>query len=86
MKVVQNPTKSYSVDATVEQIKKIIARVPEFAKGGKLISSDDFISEYEFEFSTLMVGNIITVSLNSIDEEKTEIKLDARRVMGAYNT
>lgn len=86
MTMVQNPTKSYTVDATVEQIKKIIARVPEFAKGGELISSEDFISEYEFEFSTLMVGNIITVSLNSIDEEKTEIKLDARRVMGAYNT
>ena len=53
MAIIQNPEKSFTVDASVEQIKKIIDRVPEFAKGGKLISSDDFICQYEFEFSTL---------------------------------
>ena len=85
MAIIQNPEKSFTVDASVEQIKKIINRVPEFAKGGKLISSDDFICQYEFEFSTLKVGNVITVSLNSVDDNKTEIKLEARRILGAFN-
>jgi len=84
MGMIQNPTKSFTVNKSVNEVKQIINRITEFTKC-KLKSSDNIINEYEFDFSTLMVGNIVTMSLNEVSENKTEINLEARRVMGAYD-
>lgn len=83
--MITNPVKTFTVDKSIMDIKQFISRIPEFTHKCKLKSTDDIINEYEFDFSTLMIGNIITLSLNSITETKTEIKLEARRVMGAYD-
>jgi len=82
--MIQNPTKTIKIDKSINDIKSIIKRIPEFSKS-KLTNEDGILNEYEFDFSTLMVGNIITLSLNEINDNKTEIKLEARRVMGAYD-
>lgn len=82
--MITNPVKVFTVERSIESIKQFIPRITEFS-GGKLTLFDDIINDYEFDLSRFMIGDIITMSLASKSETQTEIKLEARRVMGAYD-
>tara|TARA_R110002074_G_C12239557_1_gene639088 strand:- start:57 stop:590 length:534 start_codon:yes stop_codon:yes gene_type:complete len=84
MALVSNPRKDITVDFTIEEVDKAVSRVHEFTKG-KLTSHDSILKEYVISYLFLGMGNIITVSLESVSENKTTVKLEASRLIGAYD-
>lgn len=93
--MIPNPTKSITLNLPIDKVDKIVGYLPQhilskhlnmggytFSKREKLF--DDIVYEIS-KLEALSLGVVITITLSKIDEDKTQVTIEIRRAMGAFD-
>ena len=85
--MIPNPRKVVTIDFTLEELKEAIKRVPGyFSDKYQLLESNDVFNQYTLgatEF--LSAGVYMDVGLSSAAEKRTEVTIEVRRKIGAFD-
>lgn len=84
---IPNPTKKITLNFSLEQVKKTILRIPVMSYPKyKLTSKNDIINLITLEcFELLSLGVYVDLTLNSLEDNKTEINIEVRRKLGSFD-
>jgi hypothetical protein len=81
-----NPVKSTTVNFPIYKLDEAVRNISVVDKRFKLIKSNPAFNQYIYEISEfLSLGANVFIDLNEITSEKTEIKMEVRRVVGTFN-
>ncbi len=85
--MIPNPNKSIVVDFTVNEIKSTLLRIPAyFTNKYTLDRQNDLLNQYTFSaLEFLSLGVYIDVNLNYVSETRTNITVEVRRKLGAFD-
>lgn len=85
--MIPNPKKNITIDFTVAEIKSALTKVPAyFVNKFTLEKRNDMLNMYTFgTLEFLSLGVYIDINLNSLLENKTEIIIEVRRKIGAFD-
>lgn len=85
--MIPNPKKSVVVDFNVDEIKSVIIKLPKyFGNKYTLDRQNELMKQYTFgALEFLSLGVSIDISLNYISETKTNIEVEVRRKIGAFD-
>jgi hypothetical protein len=85
--MIPNPKKNITIDFTVAEIKSALTKVPAyFVNKFTLEKRNDMLNMYTFgSLEFLSLGVYIDINLNSLLENKTEIIIEVRRKIGAFD-
>jgi len=88
MSMIPNPKKNVVVDFTLIDCKNAIKKIPAYFKQKyTLEKQNDILNQTTFgALEFLSLGVFIDVNLNSISETKTDIIVEVRRKLGAFDT
>lgn len=88
MSMIPNPKKNVVVDFTLADCKNAIKKLPGYFKQKyTLEKQNDILNQTTFgALEFLSLGVFIDVNLNSISENKTDITVEIRRKIGAFDT
>jgi hypothetical protein len=88
MSMIPNPKKNVVVDFTLIDCKNAIKKIPSYFKQKyTLEKQNDILNQTTFgALEFLSLGVFIDVNLNSISETKTDIIVEVRRKLGAFDT
>jgi hypothetical protein len=87
LKAIPNPTKTITVDFSIDQVKTSVRNIGKIAKSFHLREENEIINLYKFsrdEF--LSMGSYVSIDINSISENKTEINVEVTRKLGAFDS
>lgn len=83
---IPNPKKSLVIDFSMEKLKSTIEYVVVLNTKYKLNSKNDVLNTYTFEaLEFLSLGIFADISFSRIDELKTEVTIEIRRKVGAFD-
>jgi hypothetical protein len=83
---IPNPKKSLVIDFSIEKLKSTIEYVVVLNTKYKLNSKNDVLNTYTFEaLEFLSLGIFADISFSRIDESKTEVTIEIRRKVGAFD-
>jgi len=83
---ISNPKKSLVVDFSIEQLKSTIEFIPLLNEKYKFTSKNAILNAYTFEaLEFLSLGIYADISLSKQNEERTEITIEIRRKVGAFD-
>lgn len=85
--MIPNPKKSVVVDFSVYEIKSALIKLPKyFANKYTLDKQNDLMNQYTFgALEFLSLGVYIDINLNYVSETKTNIIVEVRRKIGAFD-
>jgi len=85
--MVPNPIKSIVVDFTISEIKNCLSKIPKhFSNKYTLDKHNDLLNQSTFSaLEFLSLGVYIDVNLNYVSETKTNIVVEVRRKIGAFD-
>ncbi len=85
--MIPNPKKNITIDFTVAEIKSALTKVPAyFVNKFTLEKRNDMLNMYTFgTLEFLSLGVYVDINLNSLLENKTEIIIEVRRKIGAFD-
>ena len=84
---ISNPTKKVVIDFSIDQVKTGIKKISQVYKKYKLEKENPMFNQYTFEASEfLSLGVYIDFNLTQISETRTEINIEVRRKLGAFDT
>ena len=84
---IPNPTKKVVIDFSIDQVKTGIKKISQVYKKYKLEKENPMFNQYTFEASEfLSLGVYIDINLTQISETRTEINIEVRRKLGAFDT
>lgn len=85
--MIPNPKKSVVVDFTLDEIKSVLIKLPKyFGNKYTLDAQNDLMSQYTFgALEFLSLGVSIDINLNYVTENKTNIEVEVRRKIGAFD-
>jgi hypothetical protein len=84
---IPNPTKKVVIDFSIDQVKTGIKKISQVYKKYKLEKENPMFNQYTFEASEfLSLGVYIDFNLTQISETRTEINIEVRRKLGAFDT
>ena len=84
--MIQNPTKKIVVNFSTNEVEVAIGKVPNFISNCSMNNSDSVLHEHTLNFSEILsTGSRLVVNLNEISETKTEINLEVKIVVGAFD-
>jgi hypothetical protein len=85
--VIPNPTKRIVVELPNSQVKSLISKIPSVYKKYRLDSTNPMFSQFTFStLEFLSLGVFIDVNTTEISENKTELSIEVRRKMGAFDS
>jgi hypothetical protein len=83
---IPNPKKTFSVDYSIDKVKKAVLAIPFIDKKYKYTKSNDVLNQHTLEaLEFLSLGVFIDFNLSSISENKTEITVEIRRKVGSFD-
>lgn len=83
---IPNPKKSLVIDFSMEKIKSTIEFIPLLNSKYKFSSKNEILNSYIFEaLEFLSLGIFADISLSKIDDKRTEITIEIRRKIGAFD-
>ena len=83
---IPNPKKTFSVDYSIDNVKKAVLAIPFIDKKYKYTKSNDVLNQHTLEaLEFLSLGVFIDFNLSSISENKTEITVEIRRKVGSFD-
>lgn len=87
MSMISNPRKNVTVDFTVPEIKRALVRIPAyFSNKYTLDKRNDILNQFTFRaLEFLSLGSYIDINLNFVTETKSEIIVEVRRKIGAFD-
>ena len=81
-----NPVKSTTVNFPIAKLDEAVRHISVVDKKFKLVNSNPAFNQYTYEASEfLSLGAQVVIDLNEITSEKTEIKLEVRRIIGTFD-
>ena len=84
---IPNPTKKVTIDFPMSQVKDSILSIPKVYKKYRIQSQNPMFNQYTLEASEfLSLGVFIDINLNEVSPTKTEINIEVRRKLGAFDT
>lgn len=84
---IPNPTKKVTIDFTIDQVKNTVLTIPKVYKKYRVQSQNPMFNQYTLEASEfLSLGVFIDINLNEVSSTKTEINIEVRRKLGAFDT
>lgn len=84
---IPNPTKKVTIDFTIDQVKNAVLTIPKVYKKYRVQSQNPMFNQYTLEASEfLSLGVFIDINLNEVSSTKTEINIEVRRKLGAFDT
>ena len=84
--VIANPVKTISIDMPCEKVMGVMPLIPILHKKYKKTSADDLLKLFVFEATELLsLGVYIDVTLTSNGESKTDITVEVKRKIGAFD-
>ena len=83
---IPNPKKTLTIDYSIESVLSTIEYIPSIDSNYGITNKNDVLKLYTFEATEfLSLGIYADVSLNSNSESKTEITIEIRRKIGAFD-
>lgn len=83
---ISNPKKTLAIDFSIEKIKSTIEFIPLLNSKYKFSSKNDILNSYIFEaLEFLSLGIFADISLSKLDDKRTEITIEIRRKIGAFD-
>lgn len=83
---IPNPKKSLVIDFTITAVKSTIEFIPLLNSKYKFSSKNEVLNSYTFEaLEFLSLGIFADISLSKLDEARTEITIEIRRKIGAFD-
>lgn len=83
---IPNPKKSLVIDFTITAVKSTIEFIPLLNAKYKFSSKNEVLNSYTFEaLEFLSLGIFADISLSKLDESRTEITIEIRRKIGAFD-
>jgi len=83
---ISNPTKKVTMELSLSQVQNLVMNLPKVHKKYKLSNQNPMFNQYTFDASEfLSLGVYIDVNLNPVTETRTEINIEVRRKMGAFD-
>ncbi|MFA9290094.1 MAG: hypothetical protein ACEQSF_02575 [Solirubrobacteraceae bacterium] len=83
---ISNPKKSITIDFPIDKVKIGVERVDKLSSKYKFTKSNQIFNQTTFEATEfLSIGVYIDVNLSVITENKTEITIEIRRKVGAFD-
>jgi hypothetical protein len=83
---IPNPKKTLAIDFSIEKIKSTIEFIPLLNSKYKFSSKNEILNSYIFEaLEFLSFGIFADISLSKIDDKRTEITIEIRRKIGAFD-
>ena len=87
MSMIPNPKKNVTIDFTMNEIKSALAKIPQyFGNKYTLEKKNDLLNQFTFgALEFLSMGVFIDINLNYVTESKTDIIVEIRRKIGAFD-
>ena len=83
---ISNPKKSLVIDFSIEKLKSTVELIPLLNPKYKLNSKNEVFNSYTFEaLEFLSLGIFADISFSRQDESRTEISIEIRRKIGAFD-
>lgn len=83
---IPNPKKSLVIDFTITAVKSTIEFIPLLNSKYKFSNKNEVLNSYTFEaLEFLSLGIFADISLSKLDESRTEITIEIRRKIGAFD-
>jgi len=83
---ISNPKKSLVIDFSTEKLKSTVEFIPLLNPKYKLNSKNEILNSYTFEaLEFLSLGVFADISFSRQDESRTEITIEIRRKIGAFD-
>lgn len=83
---IPNPTKKVTIDFSVDKVKQGIKDIPKAMSKYKFTKENQMFNQITLEASEfLSLGVFIDFNLNPVSDNRTEINLEVRRKMGAFD-
>jgi len=83
---IPNPKKTLVIDFSIEKIKSTIEFIPLLNSKYKFSSKNEILNSYIFEaLEFLSLGIFADISLSKLDDNRTEITIEIRRKIGAFD-
>lgn len=83
---ISNPKKSLVIDFSIEKLKSTVEFIPLLNSKYKFNSKNEVFNSYTFEaLEFLSLGVFADISFSRQDESRTEITIEIRRKIGAFD-
>lgn len=83
---IPNPTKKVTIEFPISQVKDAVLNIPKVYKKYRVQSQNPMFNQYTLEASEfLSLGVFIDINLNEVSPNKTEINIEVRRKLGAFD-
>jgi len=83
---IANPTKKVTIDFPMSQVKDAVLTTPKVFKKYRVESQNPMFNQYTLEASEfLSLGVFIDINLTEVTATKTEISIEVRRKLGAFD-
>lgn len=83
---IPNPKKSITIDFPIDKVKIGVERVDKLSSKYKFTKSNQIFNQTTFEATEfLSIGVYIDIILSVVNENKTEITIEIRRKVGAFD-
>jgi hypothetical protein len=83
---ISNPKKSLVIDFSIEKLKSTVEFIPLLNAKYKLNSKNEILNSYTFEaLEFLSLGVFADISFSRQEESRTEITIEIRRKIGAFD-
>jgi hypothetical protein len=83
---IPNPKKSLVIDFSIDKLKSTVEFIPLLNNKYKLTSKNEVLNTFTFEaLEFLSLGVYADISLSRQDESRTELTIEIRRKVGAFD-
>lgn len=83
---IANPTKKVTIEYPMSQVKDAVLNIPKVYKKYRLEKQNPMFNQYTFEASEfLSLGVYIDINLTSVGDNRTEVNMEVRRKLGAFD-
>lgn len=83
---IANPTKKVTIEFPISQVKDAVLNIPKVYKKYRLEKQNPMFNQYTLEASEfLSLGVYIDINLTSVGDNRTEVNIEVRRKLGAFD-
>lgn len=84
---IANPTKKVTIDFPISQVKDAVSKIPSVYTRYRMDKTNPMFNQYTLSaLEFLSMGVFIDINLTEIGPNRTEINIEVRRKMGAFDT
>jgi hypothetical protein len=84
--MIPNPSKKVTVSFPIDQVQEGILRVPTLNNKYKMYKKNEMFNSFTLEaYEFLSMGVYIDFNLSEVSNDKTEIQIEIRRKIGAFD-